>query len=66
MSVDNTDNKLVLTRAPIETDKPSFQPDTVTFCYSSSTPRTALTSALYPSDAVPSVLMIFSTSIKNI
>ena len=49
MSVDNTDDELFSTIAPIETDKPSSKPDTDTSSSSSSTPRTDSTSALFPS-----------------
>ena len=35
MSVDNTDDEVVVTRSPIDTTKPSYQPDTK-YSYSSS------------------------------
>ena len=64
MSVDNTDDELVSTRAPINTDKPNYQP--YTSYYSSTTPITASTSALYPSVALPAALTSSSQSHKSI
>ena len=49
ISVDNTDDKLIITRAPIETDKLYYKSAACTSYYSSSNPITASTSALYPS-----------------
>ena len=56
MSVDNTDNEIIITISLIDTDKPSFQPVTDTLSSSSSTPRTASTYALSLSAVVPVVL----------
>ena len=53
MSVNNTDNELVSTIAPIETAKPSSQPYTATSYSSSYTPITDSTYAIYPSAAFP-------------
>ena len=51
--MDNTDDELVGTRAPIETAKPSYQPATDNSYSSSSTPRTESTSTISPSYSVP-------------
>ena len=34
ITVDNTNDELVVTRAPIETDKPLYQPNTANLSYS--------------------------------
>ena len=52
MPVDNTVDESVLTRAPVETPKPSYQPAPDTSSSSRYTQRTASTSALYPSAAL--------------
>ena len=49
MSVDNIYDKSILTRAPYEIPKPSYQPDTDTSSSSKYTPRTSSTSVFYPS-----------------
>ena len=49
----NTDDELFLTRAPIDTAKPSSQPDTSTSSSPIYTPRNASTSALSPSTSLP-------------
>ena len=56
MSLDNTEDELVVTRAPIDTSKPSYKPATATLSSSISTPKTTSTSALSPSDTVPSTI----------
>ena len=56
MSVDNIYDKLVVTRAPIKTDKPSIQPVTDTVSSLISTPRTVSTSGLSSSGAVTVVV----------
>ena len=66
MSVDITDDELVVTRSPVDTSKPSPQPDTATLFSSSSSPITALKYALSTSSTVPAALMSFSTSINHI
>ena len=66
MSVDNADDELFIVRETIETPKPFYQPDYATSSYSSSNPRTALTSARYPSVALPAALTSFSKSHNNI
>ena len=59
MSVNNTDNELVVTRSPIDTDKPSSQYATYALSFSSSTPRTSSTSAFSPSATLPAALPPF-------
>ena len=54
--MDNTDDELFIIRKPIETTKPSSQPDADTSSYSSSTPRTASKYTLSPRAALPSAL----------
>ena len=56
MSVDNIYDKSILTRAPYEIPKPSYQPDTDTSSSSKYTPRTSSTSTIFSSDALPSTL----------
>ena len=60
MSVDNTDDELVITRSPTNNSKSSSQPATVNSSSSDFTPRTASTSALYHSASLPSALTPFS------
>ena len=62
MSVDNTNNDSVSTRAAIDTDKPSSQSDTDTLSSSSYTPITASTSKMYPSAALPDALTSYYKS----
>ena len=62
MSVGNTDDKLVLTIAPIDTCKIFSQHDTTTSSSSSSTPRTASKSSLSISSALPYDLRSYSKS----
>ena len=62
ISVDNTDNELVSTRAPLETDQPYSQPTTYTSSSSGSAPRNYSTSALSDSNALPSALKLSSKS----
>ena len=56
MSMDITNDELFSTRAPIETNKPSYKPVTDTSSYSGSTPRTAWTSEISTSTALPAAL----------
>ena len=56
MKVVNTGYELVWTRAPIGTSKPTSQPDNATLSSSSSTPRTALESALSSSSILHAAL----------
>ena len=64
--MDNTEDELVSTRAPIETAKPHSQPYTATSHYSSSDAITASTSTLSPSAALPYALTQSSKSHKKI
>ena len=57
MSLDNTYDELVVTRAPIETAKPSSKPATDTLSSSSSNKRAASKFDLFPSSALPSALI---------
>ena len=59
MSVDNTDDKLVIIRSQIDNPKLSSQPAYNSSSYSSYTPRTASTYALSPSAALPADLTSF-------
>ena len=60
MLVDNTDDELVSTIAPVETDKPSYQP--TTSYYSSYTTITASKYTISPSAALPAALAPSSKS----
>ena len=62
MSVDNTYDELVSTRAPIKIDKPFSRPATNNSSSASYTPRTDSTSPLYPNTTLPAA----STSSSNI
>ena len=66
MSVNNTDEELVSTRSLIETANTSSQTDTATLFSSSYAPRTASTSALYPSYTLPATLTPTYKSNKRI
>ena len=66
MSVDNTGDELVVTRAPIDTVKLSFQPVNAMLNSSNSTPITASTSTLYPSSAATSTLTQMFTSFISV
>ena len=59
ISVDNIDDELFATTAPIETSKISYKPATANLSSSSSTTRTASTSSIYPSAALPADLTTF-------
>ena len=65
MSVDNIYDKSILTRAPYEIPKPSYQPDTDTSSSSKYTPRTSSTSTIFSSDALPSTLTSSSKTQKR-
>ena len=56
MKVNNTDDELLVTRALIDTTKPSYKPDTSTLSSSSLTPRTVSEYTLYPSSTVTAAL----------
>ena len=60
--MDNTEDELVSTRAPIKIDKPFSQPATNISYSASYTPRTDSTSPLYPNATLPAA----STSSSNI
>ena len=66
ISVDNTEDYLVSIRAPIDTDKPYYHPDTYTSYSSSYTPRTSSKSALSPSAQLPTALTSSSKSYNRI
>ena len=61
MSVENNYDEYVLTRGPVETPKPFFQPDSATLSSSRSAPITASKSTLYPSVTLPADLFFLIT-----
>ena len=66
MSVDNTDDKCVLIISPVETPRPSSQPDVANSSYSRYTPITASIPTLSPSAPLSDALKSSSKSHKNI
>ena len=66
MSVDNTNDKLVLTKEPIDTAKKYSQPDTATSYSSIYSPRNASASSLSPSATLPAALTSYSKSHNRI
>ena len=65
MSLDNTYDELVVTRAPIYNANPLIQPVTTTLYSSSSTPRTLSTSVLYHIATVPLVVTLTPIEIEK-
>ena len=66
MSVDNTDNESVLTRAPIETPKPYYKHDAPNSYSSRYNPRTASASKISPSFALPVSVTQYTKTNKKI